>query len=167
LISLSRFNHYIFITDFWFEFRMESVTLRSKGQEIQTKSDDHLWNCPYLPPTFHTVAGSLTSDPLICLLHVPPVFHEALGEALDRLGEMLASNLILSIHIRDDWVREEGVHEPRLSIAFTMTGPPMTEAVRSMVQDAIRTTLNNPRTSHSPSPKFHATPVTMENVVPN
>jgi hypothetical protein len=125
---------------------MESVTLRSKGQEIQTKSDDHLWNCPYLPPTFHTVAGSLTSDPLICLLHVPPVFHEALGEALDRLGEMLASNLILSIHIRDDWVREEGVHEPRLSIAFTMTGPPMTEeAVRSMVQDAIRTTLNNPR----------------------
>ena len=98
-----------------------------------------------LPPTFHTVAGSLTSDPLICLLYVPPVFHETLGEAFDRLGEMLASNLILSIHVRDDWVREEGVHEPRLSIAFTMTGPPMTEAVRSMIQDAIRTTLNNPR----------------------
>jgi hypothetical protein len=98
-----------------------------------------------LPPTFHKVAGSLTSDPLICLLYVPPVFHETLGEAFDRLGEMLASNLILSIHIRDDWVREEGVQEPRLSIAFTMTGPPMTEAVRSMVQDAIRTTLNNPR----------------------
>jgi hypothetical protein len=91
------------------------------------------------------VAGSLTSDPLICLLHVPPVFRETLGEAFDRSGEMLASNLILSIHIWDDWVREEGAHEPRLSIAFTMTGPPMTEAVRSMVQDAIRTTLNNPR----------------------
>jgi hypothetical protein len=91
------------------------------------------------------VAGSLTSDPLICLLHVPPVFHETLGEAFDRVGEMLASNLILSIHVRDDWVREEGVHEPRLSIAFTMTEPPMTEAVRSMIQDAIRTTLNNPR----------------------
>jgi hypothetical protein len=98
-----------------------------------------------LPPTFHTVAGSLTSDPLIYLLHVPPVFHETLGEAFDRLREMLASNLILSIHIRDDWVREEGVHEPRLSISFTMTGPPMTEAVKSMVQDAIRSTFNNPR----------------------
>jgi hypothetical protein len=57
---------------------------------------------------------------------------------------MLATNMVLSIHVRDDWIREEGVHEPRLSVAFTMTGPPISEAVRSMVQSAIRETLDNP-----------------------
>jgi hypothetical protein len=98
-----------------------------------------------IPPTFHTTTGSLSSDPIICLLNVPPCFQEPLGEALDKLSEMLATNMILSIHVRDDWIKEEGVHEPRLSVAFTMTGPPMTEAVRSMVQSAIRETLNNPR----------------------
>jgi hypothetical protein len=85
-----------------------------------------------------------TSDPIICLLNVPPCFHEKLGEALDKLSEMLATNMVLSIHVRDDWIREEGVHEPRLSVAFTMTGPPISEAVRSMVQSAIRETLDNP-----------------------
>jgi hypothetical protein len=74
----------------------------------------------------------------------PPCFHEKLGEALAKLSEMLATNMILSIHVRDDWIREEGVHEPRLSVAFTMTGPPISEAVRSMVQSAIRETLDNP-----------------------
>ena len=112
-----------------------------------------------LPPAFHTVSGSLTSDPLICLLHVPPTFHDRIGDALDNLGEMLSSNLILSIHIRDDWVREEGVHAPRLSVAFTLTGPPITEAVRSMVQSAIRLTLGNPQaTVMLPSATSHPTP---------
>jgi hypothetical protein len=50
-----------------------------------------------IPPTFHTTAGSLSSDPIICLLNVPPCFQEPLGETLDKLSEMLATNMILSM----------------------------------------------------------------------
>ena len=97
-----------------------------------------------VPPSFHTVSGSLTSDPIITLLHVYPRFpSNQLGTAMDKLSDMLAGNLILSIHIRDDWIREEGAHPPRLSIAFTMTGPAMTEAVRSMMQSEIREILDD------------------------
>lgn len=101
-----------------------------------------------VPPSYQTLNRPLTSDPLICLLHLFPQFlnHGQLGAAIDGLSSLLlSSNLILSIHIRDDWVREEGNHPPRLSIAFTMTGPMMTEAVRSIVQSEIQTIMSDPR----------------------
>jgi hypothetical protein len=99
-----------------------------------------------VPPSFHTTSGCLTSDPIISLLNVYPTFpNEQMGRALDRLNDMLASNLILSMHIRDDWIREEGAHPPRLCIAFTITGPTITEAVRSMIQIELQEILQNPQ----------------------
>jgi hypothetical protein len=74
-----------------------------------------------------------------------PFRAQRMGRALDRLNDMLTSNLILSMHIRDDWIRDVGAHPPRLSIAFTSTGPTMTEAVRSMIQIELQEILQNPQ----------------------
>jgi hypothetical protein len=100
-----------------------------------------------IPPTFYTLDKSITSDPMISLLHVYPKFsHTRLGEAINHICKLLrSSNLILSIHVREDWIHTEDTQTSRLSIAFTMTGPPMSEAVRSIMQSDIQAMLDNPR----------------------